>query len=58
MTVEYLKELQKAISEGNEPNIMVYLRIVTKIMGLDSATYRRVIKRIYQGQVEYPDLDL
>ena len=54
----YLKELQEAINDRNEHRQMVYLRILTKQMGLEEKDYRRLIKRIYNAQKDNPDLDL
>ena len=53
-----IKELTEAIAENNDYHIMVYLRIVTKILGLDIKDYRRIIKKIYNSHIEFPDLDL
>jgi len=56
--MEYEKELREAILVKSDHTISAYLRIVTRIMGLDIKDYRRIIKQIYESHLAHPDLDL
>ena len=56
--MEYEKELKEAINGRNIRHIAIYLRIATKIMGLNIDDYRRVIKDIHESHLRNPDLDI